>query len=91
MKNRVLLVLAVPALALGCIGDLGGSVSGGPGATPPAGVGPGGQPTDPLPPPPFEPVSPASAAAKVKDVLTGLALADDELAAVSGDRAPCAG
>ena len=44
-----------------------------------------GQPTDPLPPPPFEPVSPAASAAKVKDLLTGLPLADDELAAVTAD------
>jgi hypothetical protein len=91
MKNRVLLVVALPALALaGCIGNLAGSVNGSPGETPPAGAGPG-QPTDPLPPPPFEAVSPAAAAAKVKDVLTGLPLAGDELAAVTSDRAALRG
>ena len=90
MKTRVLLVVAVPALALaGCIGNLAGSVDGTPGEATPPGAGPG--PTDPLPPPPFEAVSPAAAAAKVKDVLTGLPLAGDELAAVSDDRAALRG
>lgn len=49
-------------------------------ATPP---GPGemvGVPPPPPPPPPYEPISAASAAAKVKDILTGLPIDDAELA-----------
>jgi hypothetical protein len=88
MKNRVLLVVALPALAVviaGC-GKLAGSVQGEPGTPGAPGPGPGGQSSEPLPPPPFENVSPAASASKVKDVLTGLPLAGDELAAVTDDR-----
>ena len=44
-------------------------------------------PPDPAvtPPPPFEPLPPRAYAAKVKDLLTGLALQDDELPAVTAD------
>ncbi len=94
VNTRVLLAVAIPALALGgCIDKLGGKVTGGEskppaGSTPPPGVG---QPGDPQPPPPFEPVSPAASAAKVKDLLTGLPLTGDELAAVSSNRASLRG
>jgi hypothetical protein len=40
----------------------------------------------PPPPPPFEPLSPAASAGKVKDVLTGLAVDDEELALARGGR-----
>jgi hypothetical protein len=46
-------------------------------------------PTPPGPaemtPPPYQPISPRAYASKVKDLLTGLALDDDELAAVTAD------
>jgi hypothetical protein len=38
------------------------------------------------PPPPYEPLAPAVTAAKVKDLLTGLALTDAELQAAAGGR-----
>jgi hypothetical protein len=87
MLTRVLLV-SVAVFATGCIDGLSGKVSGGD-SQPPAGspAPTPGQPTDPSPPPPFETVSPAASAAKVKDILTGLPLAGDELAAVSDNRA----
>ena len=54
----------------------------------------GGTSSNPLPPPdpavtpplpPFAPLPPRAYAAKVKDLLTGLALQDDELAAVTAN------
>jgi hypothetical protein len=87
MKNRVLLVVAVSTLASAGCSKLAGSVIPPGGSPENPGGGPPSSPSDPLPPPPFEAVSPAASAAKVKDILTGLPLAGDELTAVSNDRA----
>jgi hypothetical protein len=45
----------------------------------------GTMPGTPTPPPGYEPLPPRAYAAKVKDLLTGLPLADNELAAVTAD------
>jgi hypothetical protein len=88
MRTRVLLLVSVAGLATGCIGNLGGKITGGESSPPGGSANPTpGQPGEPLPPPPFEPVSPAASAAKVKDLLTGLPLAGDELGAVGENRA----
>lgn len=60
----------------------------GPGTGPATGTDPGPITTAPkeqLPPPPFEALPPRAYAAKVKDILTGLALTDDELVKVTAD------
>jgi hypothetical protein len=78
MKNR-------PTLALLCLGLLASTSCQMNGAgTNPAGP-PGAEPAPPSAPPAFAPLPPRAYAAKVKDLLTGQALQDDELAAVNAD------
>jgi hypothetical protein len=76
MKNRPrLAVLAICAVAACHVTN-----SGGPEPTPPP-----AEPPAPATPPAYQPLPPRAYAAKVKDLLTGLALKDDELAAVTAD------
>ena len=97
--RRFALVAAALSVAA-CQGKVSSPGTGGdPGSSPgpsgsPSGPGspgsPGGgmtmEPAGPPPPPPYEAIAPASYAAKVKDLLTGLPLTEQELAAVTANR-----
>jgi hypothetical protein len=88
--SRFGLIILVALGGAACVkGELGAGSS-------PGGSTPGGNPSDPknpsspkvpevMPPPPYEPLAPAVYAAKVKDVLTGLQLTEDELGQVTAD------
>jgi hypothetical protein len=69
-----------------CKGSVGKKASGG-GADNGGTTGNGGSGGGTLPPPPYEAVSPLSAVRKVKNLLTGLAPTDDEVAAVKANGA----
>jgi hypothetical protein len=85
MKTPAYIMAAL--LAGSCVGKAtSGTSPGAPGAGKPGGSGavdPG-----PAPPPPWEALPPAVYASKVKDLLTGLPLSDQELAAAGGDLRP---
>jgi hypothetical protein len=98
--KRVALVVTAALIGIACKGKVdapagpgngnpggngngnGGNGNGGTGG----GMNPGGVEMPPMPPPPYEPISAAAAAAKVKDLLTGLPLSDDELRTAAGGR-----
>src|SRR6185503_9025266 len=90
MKLSILFGLSgIALLASGCTGRLGAT---GPGAGGPGGGGSGngtGGAVDPgtPPPPPFEAATAASAARKVKNLLTGMTPTDDEIATVTSNGA----
>jgi hypothetical protein len=84
MKNRpTLALLATWATCAVAACQLNGSGAGGPSNPPPG-------PAE-MTPPPYQPLSPRAYAAKVKDLLTGLPLTDQELAAVTANRAALPG
>jgi hypothetical protein len=79
MTRRVCLpLLALVASAAACSGAIPGARR----TDPPP---PAGSPPDKPASPPFEPLPPRAYASKVKDLLTGLPLTDDELRVVSTD------
>jgi hypothetical protein len=98
--KRFALVVTAALMGMGCKGKVdapAGSGNGNPGGNgnppggnmnPPGGNmnPPGGTEPPPEPPPPYEPISAAAAAGKVKDLLTGLPLTDDELRTAAGGR-----
>ena len=81
--KRLTLLLAFSALAA-CRGSIGGDQPGGGGPINGKNDPPGG-PAMPTPPPPYEAISTRAYAAKVKDLLTGLPLLDEELQAVNAN------
>jgi hypothetical protein len=86
---RLVKVLLLSSALGACHGQIGGSSGdpgnpGDPGSNPSGPVNPGDPPAAPQPEP-FEAVGARAYASKVKDLLTGLALTDKELAAVSAD------
>jgi hypothetical protein len=81
--QRLTLLLALSTLAA-CRGSIGEDKPGGGGPINGKTDPPGG-PAMPTPPPPYEAISARAYAAKVKDLLTGLPLQDDELQAVTAN------
>jgi hypothetical protein len=77
------LVLCALQACSGTVSSPGGNAPGGGAGPGPGSGGSGGEPVGPPPPPPYEALAPSAYAAKVKDALTGMALTDDELLAVT--------
>ena len=84
MSKRLTPLIVLLGLAGGCAGEIGDEGAPGPGGTP----GPGMSPGNGMPAVPFEAQPGRFAAAKVKDLLTGLPLEDAELQAVAGGATP---
>src|SRR5687768_10091261 len=81
--QRLTFVLALSAVAA-CRGSIGEDRPG-PGGPINGKTDPPGGPAMTMPPPPYEPISARAYATKVKDLLTGLPLQDDELQAVNAN------